>query len=184
MIRIKLIRSPHVNVSAPPNVPTITSLTNIYSDQLTVTWIFVPMATSYMYNVSAALPDLSEGLQHAGSQGCLYNLKNVYKAKCLYNWFVQLHNYSMQTFTHIWCCVATNDQPRCKRGLLVSRENLGKEGQQTYSCLLSYENYKSKMNAFKLMNGYDRNANAGQHIKGVVCLKMIYRSPYLDAVRF
>ena len=46
----------NVNVSAPPSVPTITSLTKIYSDQLTVTWTSVPMATSYNVSINGSTP--------------------------------------------------------------------------------------------------------------------------------
>ena len=42
--------------SAPPSAPTITSLTNIYSDQLTVTWTSVPMTTSYNVSINGSTP--------------------------------------------------------------------------------------------------------------------------------
>ena len=46
----------YLNVSAPPSVPNITSLTSIYSDQLTVTWTSVPMATSYSVSINGSTP--------------------------------------------------------------------------------------------------------------------------------
>ena len=45
-----------LNVSAPPSAPTITSPTNINSDQLTVTWTSVPMATSYNVSINGSTP--------------------------------------------------------------------------------------------------------------------------------
>ena len=46
----------YLNVSAPPSAVNITSLTSIYSDQLTVTWTSVPTATSYDVSINGSTP--------------------------------------------------------------------------------------------------------------------------------
>ena len=43
---------------APPSAPTITSLISTYSDQLTVTWTFVPTATSYNVSINDSVNTL------------------------------------------------------------------------------------------------------------------------------
>eukprot|EP00731_Ephydatia_muelleri_P009757 Em0005g343a len=47
-----------ISVVAPPSAPTITSLISTYSDQLTVTWISVPTATSYNVSINDSVNTL------------------------------------------------------------------------------------------------------------------------------
>ena len=46
----------YLNVSVPPSAPNITSVTIIYSDQQSVTWISVPTATSYNVSINGSTP--------------------------------------------------------------------------------------------------------------------------------